>query len=308
MTCNARTGEDGPVDALDRGEPHADGSTPGGGLVKAIACALSALCAACGAIVVQPDAAQARVGLGEVRDLAASHRAHERALRSCAADAATGPDARRRAQGALSHARLRRVALGGQVRAGRLVRARIGFTRSRERLRNDILRCRLASTVPVGLPRSVRSVRPMPAPQELGAAAADAPVGALAAQIIAYAEERLGAPYLFGANGPDRFDCSGLIWWVYRRAGVEFPRSSTYSDWASGIGPEWSRGSDQSALRAGDLVYLVLDERGPGHAGIYVGDGQMIHASSAGGRVIRSDITGGYYRTHFVGWLRHTSL
>jgi cell wall-associated NlpC family hydrolase len=114
--------------------------------------------------------------------------------------------------------------------------------------------------------------------------------------------------YLWGANGPHLFDCSGFVWWVYRATGIDYPRASTYTDWASGIGPEFSRGTDPADLRVGDLVYLIKDARGPGHMGMYVGGGQMIHASSGAGRVIRSDITAGFYRDRFVGWLRHRAV
>ncbi|MFJ2304773.1 NlpC/P60 family protein [Streptomyces sp. NPDC087787] len=98
-------------------------------------------------------------------------------------------------------------------------------------------------------------------------AAVTAP-GARAATAVAYAFRKLGSPYVWGATGPDAFDCSGLIQAAYRSAGVALPRT-TYAQINAG------RRVPRSALRPGDLVFFYS---GVSHVGLYVGNGQMIHA------------------------------
>ena len=82
---------------------------------------------------------------------------------------------------------------------------------------------------------------------------------------------QLGKPYVYGATGPSTFDCSGLTSYVYRNAlGIEIGRT-TYEQINSGV--EVS----QSELKVGDLVFPHA-----GHVGIYIGNGQMIHAPQTG--------------------------
>lgn len=113
-----------------------------------------------------------------------------------------------------------------------------------------------------------------------GAAGSQAP-NARAAAAVSYAYQKLGSPYVWGATGPNAFDCSGLVQAAYRSAGVSLPRT-TYSQIAAG-----SRVS-RSELLPGDLVFFYA---GISHVGIYVGNGQMIHApnSSAPVRVAPLD-------------------
>ncbi|MGW3495147.1 NlpC/P60 family protein [Streptomyces sp. NPDC001020] len=107
-----------------------------------------------------------------------------------------------------------------------------------------------------------RDVVPMSA-----AAAAEAPNGRAAAA-VAYAYGKLGSPYVWGATGPTAFDCSGLMQAAYRSAGLSLPRT-TYAQIDAG------RRVSRSELRPGDLVFFYS---GVSHVGIYVGNGQMIHA------------------------------
>ncbi|MFF7606532.1 NlpC/P60 family protein [Streptomyces parvulus] len=89
-----------------------------------------------------------------------------------------------------------------------------------------------------------------------------------AAAAVAYAYQKLGSPYVWGATGPDAFDCSGLTQAAYRAAGVSLPRT-TYAQIDAG------RRVARSELAPGDLVFFYS---GISHVGIYVGKGQMIHA------------------------------
>ncbi|MEU7558921.1 C40 family peptidase [Streptomyces eurythermus] len=89
-----------------------------------------------------------------------------------------------------------------------------------------------------------------------------------AAMAVAYAYGKLGSPYVWGATGPNAFDCSGLVQAAYRAAGLSLPRTS-YAQIDAG------RRISRSELRPGDLVFFYP---GISHVGIYVGGGRMIHA------------------------------
>ena len=85
----------------------------------------------------------------------------------------------------------------------------------------------------------------------------------------------LGKPYVFGAEGPDAFDCSGLIQQAWRQAGVELPRTSSEQAEAGQQVP-------LSQIQPGDLVIYYA---GRSHIGMYVGDGKIIHAPHPGTQV-----------------------
>lgn len=89
---------------------------------------------------------------------------------------------------------------------------------------------------------------------------------------VATARAQIGKPYRWGASGPRSFDCSGLTSYVWRAAGVYLPRSSR-SQYAN------VHRVPLNDIRPGDLVYR------PGHIGIYIGGGRMIHAPQSGKRV-----------------------
>ncbi|MFG2310400.1 NlpC/P60 family protein [Streptomyces sp. NPDC048566] len=113
------------------------------------------------------------------------------------------------------------------------------------------------------------SARDLPATS--GGAETGAPSAApdsRAAAAVSFAYSKLGSPYVWGATGPDAFDCSGLTLAAYRSAGVSLPRT-TYAQINAG------RRVARSELQPGDLVFFYS---GISHVGIYVGDGQMIHA------------------------------
>lgn len=112
--------------------------------------------------------------------------------------------------------------------------------------------------------RAAGTPRPSGAPASVTSRAP----GARAAEAVAYAYRKIGSPYVWGATGPDAFDCSGLVQAAYRSAGVSLPRT-TYAQINAG------RRVARSALLPGDLVFFYS---GISHVGIYVGDGRMIHA------------------------------
>ena len=111
-------------------------------------------------------------------------------------------------------------------------------------------------------------------------------------QVASYAYNFLGRPYVYGANGPNAFDCSGFTSYVYRHFGVSLPRTAR---------SQFSAGSAVSRdnLAPGDLVFFNTVGY-LGHVGLYIGGGDFIHAASSG-RVKISSLSEGYYRTRYAG-------
>jgi peptidoglycan DL-endopeptidase CwlO len=98
------------------------------------------------------------------------------------------------------------------------------------------------------------------------------PTRAPRSEIMSIARRYLGAPYVWGADGPNTFDCSGFTMFVYRQVGVSLPHSSRAQ---IGYGQRVSR----SDLKPGDLVFFGSPIH---HVGIYAGGGMMIHAPHTG--------------------------
>ncbi|MEY2232742.1 MULTISPECIES: C40 family peptidase [Streptomyces] len=99
--------------------------------------------------------------------------------------------------------------------------------------------------------------------------------GSRAARAVAFAYSAIGKPYVWGSTGPGSFDCSGLTQAAWRSAGVSLPRT-TYTQINAG------RRVSRDQLAPGDLVFFYS---GVTHVGLYIGNGQMIHAPRPGSTV-----------------------
>ena len=110
------------------------------------------------------------------------------------------------------------------------------------------------------------------------------------------AQQQLGKPYVYGASGTSKYDCSGLTLYCYKQVGVSLPHSAQMQGYNSGTKIE---GLDN--LQRGDIVCMntVSDSDLSDHVGIYLGNKKMIHASSGAGEVIISDLSEGYYNRVF---------
>ena len=118
-------------------------------------------------------------------------------------------------------------------------------------------------------------------------------VNNLRQNIAETARKYIGTKYRYGANGPDAFDCSGFVQYVYSQFGIELPRSSSAQ---AGVGTKISK----DELQVGDIVVFSNTYRsGPSHTGIYLGNNKFIHASTSKKGVIISDLNSNYYRKHF---------
>ena len=111
-------------------------------------------------------------------------------------------------------------------------------------------------------------------------------------EVVNYAYKFLGKPYVYGANGPNAFDCSGLTQYVYNKFGAGLSRT-TYTQVEEGTKVK------RSDLKAGDLVFFNT-EGSISHVGIYIGDGEFIHAPRTGKPVMVSSLSDGYYSEKYA--------
>lgn len=115
------------------------------------------------------------------------------------------------------------------------------------------------------------------------------------AEIVKSARSFIGVPYLWGGNTQDGLDCSGFSVAVYRLNGLSLPRTSR---------EQFETGSpvDRKDLKYGDLVFFTMVKRGSvSHVGVYIGDGQFIHAPGRGKTICISSLKGFYLRTYAGG-------
>ncbi len=110
---------------------------------------------------------------------------------------------------------------------------------------------------------------------------------------VAIATDLLGTPYRYGGASPRGFDCSGLVYYSYRKAGIHVPRTTK----AQLNGARRIRKSD---LQEGDLVFFKLTRSSVSHVGIYTRGGNFIHAPSSGKQVRYGNLNDRYWRDRLV--------
>ena len=183
------------------------------------------------------------------------------------------------------------------------IKSEIASLEAAERLRQE----RLAAQARARLAAAQAAVEPAPEPAVQGPDAAQITSATATATasvelepaaappsryggVVGIAMQYLGVPYVWGGASPSGFDCSGFIMYVYAQVGVSLPHhaASQY-----GMGTPVSR----DALEPGDLVFF----NGLGHAGIYIGGGQFIHAPHTGDVVKISSLSDSWYAATWVG-------
>jgi hypothetical protein len=115
-----------------------------------------------------------------------------------------------------------------------------------------------------------------------------------ASDVVDVAARFIGRPYVWGAEGPKSFDCSGLTQYVFGEFAVDLPRRAiSQSRAGEAVGRR---------LQRGDLLFFSTDTRRTlvTHVGIYEGSGRMIEASKSAGRVRRSNINDAYWVKRFI--------
>ena len=122
------------------------------------------------------------------------------------------------------------------------------------------------------------------------------PANSLGEQAVQIAMGELGVPYVWGGASPSGFDCSGLTMWVYAQLGIHLDH---YTVSQFNAGPHVA----ESDLAPGDLVFF---EPGIGHVGIYIGNGEFIHAPHTGTVVQISSLSDSWYAAEYQGAVRVT--
>lgn len=115
-------------------------------------------------------------------------------------------------------------------------------------------------------------------------------------EIANYALQFVGYPYVYGGSSPKGFDCSGLTYYVYAQFGYSINRTAS-NQLSNGYAVE------KSQLQPGDLVFFRQNgsTKPASHVGIYIGNGQYVHASTPGVGVIISDLNDPYISSGYVG-------
>lgn len=124
--------------------------------------------------------------------------------------------------------------------------------------------------------------------------------GSIGEQIVAFAEQFLGTPYVWAGSSPSGFDCSGFVSYVFKNFGYTVNRTAA-SMYTNGVAV------DKSELQIGDAVFFASSSESIGHVGIYIGDGEFIHSSSGCGYVTISGLDESYYSRMYVGARRIAS-
>ncbi len=150
----------------------------------------------------------------------------------------------------------------------------------------------VATPTPAPQPTEAPTAVPLPVPSRDDESPSD--VGARAAEL---ARSRIGAPYVSGAAGPDGFDCSGLVFWVYSQLSIGVGRSAP-QQYAS------TRHVESSEMQPGDIVFF--ENTFPSsdritHVGIYVGGGVVVMAVDNGDVVREVSLAEAYWSDHFAG-------
>ena len=129
-------------------------------------------------------------------------------------------------------------------------------------------------------------------------AASAAPAAAPGLQVANLAEQYVGSPYRWGGTSPAGFDCTGFVMWLYGQFGVDLPHNEA-GQLASGtrVSPD--------ELQPGDILVFANTYRGGlSHVGVYVGDGQFVHAADERHGVTVSNLWDGYWAPRLVGATR----
>ncbi len=126
-----------------------------------------------------------------------------------------------------------------------------------------------------------------------GCASRGPPPSHYGAQAAAVAQDMVGVKYRYGGESPTGFDCSGLAFYAYQRAGLTIPRSSTAQQRAA-------RPIEPARASAGDLLFFDTSWNRH-HVGIYLGKGRFVHAPSRGKKVSIESLNDGYFAKRLKG-------
>ena len=112
-------------------------------------------------------------------------------------------------------------------------------------------------------------------------------------KLVNLAKSKLGCKYVWGATGPNTFDCSGLTSWCHKQLGISIPRTSLAQS-------KSGKAVNKSDLQAGDLIFWKTTSAEVGHVGMYVGNNQFIHAPNKSKPVKYDSLDNSYYKNRYV--------
>jgi peptidoglycan DL-endopeptidase LytF len=160
------------------------------------------------------------------------------------------------------------------------------------------------STAPAPKPAAASPASAQPAPAQPAAkpaapiAVVAPPTGSPTDGLAGAGLKLLGAPYVWGGSNPSGFDCSGFVWYVARQAGKQLSRGML-GEYNAGPHPA------RDELKPGDLVFFQNTySAGLSHNGIYVGNGQFVHAADEAAGVTVSSLGTAYWSSHWFGATR----
>lgn len=160
-------------------------------------------------------------------------------------------------------------------------------------------RVKTTSVIPA-LPKPKTAVATNKSKAPTSSRSAPAPASA-AGSVVEYAMQFVGSPYVFGASGPNAFDCSGFTRYVYKQYGLNLPHSAE-GQYSTAHG---SIISNKNELAAGDLVFFVNTYKpGISHVGIYIGNGNVVQAMSPELGLGVANINGAYWSEHYYSAIR----
>ena len=119
--------------------------------------------------------------------------------------------------------------------------------------------------------------------------------GTVGAKVVSMAMPFLGTRYRSGGASPNGFDCSGFTMYLYAKLGYSLPHSATAQYRNCGYAVA------KSDLQPGDLVFFSDSSHAIGHVGIYIGNGQIIHARYSVGKITIDSLSASYYASRYVG-------
>jgi len=111
---------------------------------------------------------------------------------------------------------------------------------------------------------------------------------------LTLAQNLVGTPYRYGGTDPRGFDCSGLVYYSYRKANIEVPRT-TAEQYHQSTRVKMSR------LQPGDLIFFRISQNKLSHVGIYAGSGKFIHSPSNGKHVSYESLDNPYWESRVIG-------
>ncbi len=111
---------------------------------------------------------------------------------------------------------------------------------------------------------------------------------------LTIARGMIGTPYRYGGTDPRGFDCSGLVYYSFRKANIDVPRTTT---------DQYRHSSPvkMSSLRPGDLIFFRISRNKLSHVGIYAGNDRFVHAPSGGKRVSYASLDNPYWESRVIG-------